>query len=252
VAGGAAVFYAILRARGAVALPERKDVPRLVACALLGIVLNQYLFLNGLARTTAINASVLGCTIPVFTLLVATLTRIERPTARRFGGIALALAGTLVLVGVDRFDVSEARFLGNVLVVANSLSYGTFLVIVRPLSARYPAMALISWLFAASVPFTALLGAPAWASFAPAITVKDVLLLSYLVAVPTVGAYALNQLAIQRAESSLVAAYVYLQPLIAAVGARFLLGETPSPRTGAAALLIFAGLWTSARREAAP
>jgi drug/metabolite transporter (DMT)-like permease len=249
VAGGAVVFYLMLRARAAVLLPERKDVPRLVVCALLGIVLNQFLFLNGLARTTATNASVLGCTIPVFTLLVAALAGVERPTGRRLGGIAVALCGTLVLVGVDRFDASETRFTGNLLVVANSLSYGSFLVCVRPLSARYPAMTLVTWLFAASVPFAALTGIPTWIDFAADVTLRDGFLLAYLVAVPTVGAYALNQMALQRAESSVVATYVYLQPLIAAVGARYLLDETPSSRTVLAALLIFAGLWLSARGQ---
>lgn len=251
VGGGALVFYLMLRARAAVTLPERRDVPRLVACALLGIVLNQFLFLNGLARSTATNASVLGCTIPVFTLLVATLTGAERPSARRLGGIAVALAGTLYLVGVDRFDLSEQMFVGNLLVVANSLSYGTFLVVVRPLSARYPAMTLVTWLFAASVPFAALVGVPAWVDFAPAVTARDGLLLAYLVAVPTVGAYGLNQMAIRRAESSLVASYIYLQAPIAAAGARLLLDEIPSQRTVLAAVFIFLGLWLSARGRAA-
>jgi drug/metabolite transporter (DMT)-like permease len=252
VAGGALVFYAILRFRGSVTLPERKDVPRLVACALLGIVLNQFLFLNGLARSTATNASVLGCTIPVFTLLVAALAGVERPTAKRLGGIAVALLGTLVLVGVDRFDLSEKRVLGNFLVVCNSLSYGSFLVAIRPLSTRYPAMTLVTWLFLISVPFAAITGVPTWIAFAPEVTVTDGLLLAFLVAVPTVGAYSLNQLAIGRAESSVVAAYVYLQPVIASVGARFLLGETPTSRTLIAAALIFLGLWLSARGRPAP
>jgi drug/metabolite transporter (DMT)-like permease len=251
IAGGAVVFCGLLRARGYFPLPERRDVPRLVACALLGIVVNQFLFLNGLARSSATNASVLGCTIPVFTLLVATLTRVERPTRPRLAGIAVALVGALVLVGVDRFDASEGKVLGNVLVVLNSLCYGTFLVVVRPLSARYPAMTLIAWLFALSVPFAAVLGTSAWVELAPHVTARDAGLLAFLVAIPTVGAYSLNQLSIQRAESSLVASYVYLQPFFATIGASLLLDESPSPRTYLAAAFIFAGLWLSASRTTA-
>jgi drug/metabolite transporter (DMT)-like permease len=112
-------------------------------------------------------------------------------------------------------------------------------------------MTLVTWLFAASVPFAALTGIPTWIDFAADVTLRDGFLLAYLVAVPTVGAYALNQMALQRAESSVVATYVYLQPLIAAVGARYLLDETPSSRTVLAALLIFAGLWLSARGQPA-
>jgi drug/metabolite transporter (DMT)-like permease len=246
VAGGAIVFCALLRARGSFPLPERKHVPRLVGCALLGIVVNQFLFLSGLSRSTATNASVLGCTIPVFTLLVATVTRVERPTLPRLAGIVVALAGALILVGVDRFDVSESRVLGNLLVVMNSFCYGSFLIVVRPLSARYPAMTLVAWLFLVSLPFAVLIGAPAWVELAPRITSREVGLLAFLVAVPTVGAYSLNQLSIQRAESSLVASYVYLQPVFATIGAGLLLDELPSLRTYVAAAFIFAGLWLSA------
>jgi hypothetical protein len=39
-------------------------------CSMLGVVLNQFLFVKGLSLTTVINASLLGTTIPAFTLIV--------------------------------------------------------------------------------------------------------------------------------------------------------------------------------------
>jgi drug/metabolite transporter (DMT)-like permease len=65
--------------------------------------------------------------------------------------------------------------------------------------------------------------------------------------VPTVGAYLLTQIALRRAEPSLVATYIYLQPILAALGAMAILGERPGARTATAAALIFGGVFLSGR-----
>lgn len=240
VAGAAIVFLLLARGRGGFA---RRDLPRIVACSLLGVVLNQILFLNGLARTTAVNASVLGSMIPVFTAAVAMLTRREPPRAGRLFGIAVAMTGTLILVRGEGFSFSDDHTVGNLLIVANSLSYACFLVLARTLAGRIAPTTFVALLFASALPFVAPLGVVAWTSFTP--TGTDLALLAFIVAVPTVGAYGLNQLALQRAEASLVAAYVYLQPLLATVGAMVLLGERPGIRVLIAGVLILLGLTVS-------
>jgi drug/metabolite transporter (DMT)-like permease len=246
VAGGAITFLVLARARGALGVAAR-DLPRIVVCAVLGLVLNQILFLNGLARTTAVNASVLGSTIPVFTAAIAMLTRREPVRTLRLCGIAVAFTGALILVGADRFSLTEGTTLGNLLILANSLCYGTFLVVVRTLAARIRPLPLVALLFGCAVPFVIPPGIAAWASFAP--TGRDLALLGFILAVPTVGAYGLNQVALARAEASLVAAYIYLQPLLATAGAMLLLGERPAPRVFAAGALILGGLALSTARR---
>lgn len=247
VAGGALVFWALARLGGPLGW-RGEDLRRLVVCALLGVVVNQLLFVNGLARTTAVNASVLTTTIPPFTAAFAVAAGVERWQTSRFAGIVLALVGALVLVGLERVSGARAHALGNAMVLVNCISYAGFLVLVRPLAARYRPMALVAMLFGCAVVLVAPLGLVSWAEFLPRATARDAGLLAFIVAVPTVAAYALNQLAIGRAESSLVAVYVYLQPVFASLGALPLLGERPGPRTALAATLIFAGVWLSARR----
>ena len=84
-------------------------------------------------------------------------------------------------------------------------------------------------------------------SGAPALAAKDFAFLGFLIAVPTVGAYALIQIALKRAESSLVAAYIYLQPVFAAIGAVLLLDETIDGRLAACGVIVLAGVWLAAR-----
>src|SRR5262249_35450985 len=164
VGGGAVAFRVAARLTGPLRVAAR-DLPLVVLCAVLGLVLNQMLFLNGLARTTAVNASVLGSTIPVFTAAIAMLARREPVRPVRILGIAVAFLGALVLVRADRFSFEDRATVGNLLILANSLCYGTFLVVVRPLAGRIAPLALVALLFASALPFVLPFGVAAWADF---------------------------------------------------------------------------------------
>ena len=63
---------------------------------MLGVVSNQLLFMNGLARTSAAHAALLTTTIPAITLLIS--IGIERATAKRIFGILVAGAGAALLI----------------------------------------------------------------------------------------------------------------------------------------------------------
>ncbi len=245
MAGGAVVFTLLAWRRGTLRI-ERRDIGFLVACAFLGVAANQELFIQGLARSTATNATVLGSTIPVFTALVAIALRREPPRLRRLLGIAVACGGAATLVGADRLSTSPEHLLGSAMILANSLCYGSYLVIVRPLADRYDPLALLALMFIAGGPMVAPMGIAAWAD-APPLAAGDYAYLAFLVAVPTVGAYALVQTALRRAEATLVAAYIYLQPVFATLGAILLLGETPGLRLYLCGAVVLAGVWLAAR-----
>jgi drug/metabolite transporter (DMT)-like permease len=226
---------------------DRADIPAIVGCALLGVGANQELFVHGLSHSTATNASVLGATIPVFTALVAIVLGREPVRARRLAGIGVAFAGATILVGADRMSMSHDHLVGSLMVLANSLCYGTYLVVVRPLAEKYDPLGLLAWLFIASVPMVAPLGIIELAH-TPALHAADIEFFLFLIAVPTVAAYGLVQIALRRTESSLVAAYIYLQPVMATVGAMFLLDEQPTARTAACGAIVLFGVWLAAKR----
>jgi drug/metabolite transporter (DMT)-like permease len=68
----------------------------------------------------------------------------------------------------------------------------------------------------------------------------------WLILFGTIGAYALNYYALKRVHSTLVALFIYLQPLIATVLAAALLGTRPGWAFYAAAALVFAGVGLAA------
>jgi len=79
------------------------------------------------------------------------------------------------------------------------------------------------------------------------LTGGDAAFYAFLIAVPTVGAYAFVQLGIRRVEASLVAVYAYLQPVLAATAAVLILDEPLGPRLVVCGGFVLAGVWLAAR-----
>jgi drug/metabolite transporter (DMT)-like permease len=233
---------------------EPRDRKAVFLYALLGVSFNQMLFILGLSMTTAINTSLLTATIPVFTLAVAVLLGRERMAPAAAAGVLLATAGVLVLLDVTRFDFASRHLRGNLLILANSLSYSLYLVLSRPILSRYGARTIVSRIFVYGAGPILLAALPSLARFSPApVPALAWACLAGIVAFSTVLPYLWNSWALARTTASRVAFYVFLQPLIAAVLAVTLLGESPSARTLAAAGLIFSGMAvTMWRRRLAP
>lgn len=215
----------------------------LAGLSLFGVVLNQLLFLTGLSMTTAVDAVVLITTIPAFTLAVGVAWGRERWSTRKGLGMGVAFAGVVVLVGASALEFGSATFLGNLLVVLNSLSYAVFLVASRPVLARIPPLTLTAGTFAiASLAFLPV-GALGLAWGMPGqLDGVGAAAIAYIVVGPTVLTYFLVSHVLVRVPASTVATFVYLQPLAGGLLAVLFLAEPLTARTLGAAALIFLGV----------
>ena len=250
VAGAAMALLIIQRAAGRVRITRKSDLARFGLYSLLGVVLNQLLFVKGLMMTTVVSATLLSTTIPIFALLVSIALGTDRISLAKVVGIFLAGAGVVYLIDPARADFSAGATIGNLLIIANSMCYGAYIAVSKDMFKKYGALTVITWMFVfgniITIPFgfystsstdLSTAGASVWFAVV------------YIILVPTVGAYYLNAWALARVAPSTVAVYIYLQPLIAAALAPVILNEPWNPRTWLAMLLIFAGLFVVTRRE---
>jgi drug/metabolite transporter (DMT)-like permease len=243
---GAAVLLAFF-ARGQ-ELP-RADRRRLILFAILGVVINQTLFLGGLAFTTVQVAAILVTSTPVFTLAGAILLGQERATASRLGGIALACAGALLVVGGEGWHGTTRSLIGTVMILVNCVSYAAYLVLSKPYMSGASARAVVARMFSVGtllmLPIAAFsLGTEEWRTISPAAgTALGVVILG-----PTVAAYLLQAWALRHADSSLVAAQTYIQPLLASLLGWLVFGERIRAIVAVAAAMIFAGVWLAGRK----
>jgi drug/metabolite transporter (DMT)-like permease len=244
VLGATAVLFLVNAATGGRWVRDRRDLLRLAVLGMLGIAANQTLFLYGLRYTTAINATILVSTVPVFTVLGSVLTGREPPSAFKFAGIALAGLGTIYLIGPDRISLAPDVALGNALIVLGMVCYAAYFLYSGSVVGRYGPITVSFYvmLFASFgvLPF----GLMAMRSMQLSTISGTVWLwVGYIVVFPTIVTYLLNIWALQRVSSNLVAVYIYLQPLFAAAVAPLVLrGERLTVRAAAAGLAIFVGL----------
>jgi drug/metabolite transporter (DMT)-like permease len=252
VAGGALALGALaLVAYGREAIPAGRDLPLFAICALLGVSLNQGLFLEGLARSTPMNAGLIMTLIPVFTFAIAAAVKQEHFSWLRALGVLTALAGAALLLLAGREGPVRGHGFGNFLMVLNGLSYATYLVVAKQLVGRYRSLVVIAWVYILALPYLPYFmtgekltpdpgNTSAWWSMV------------YVLVFPTVLAYLLNMFALARVRATTTAVYIYLQPLVAGVAAWLAFGERLTTDIGIAAVCLFVGIWLVARSKRDP
>ncbi len=248
---GALLFVILQRILVGERVRSGRDYVELAVYSLFGVIANQLLYITALTLTTATAAQTFVAAGPALTLLIAILMRRETATPLKWVGIGLAALGALYLVGVG---LSTGAALGNLLALANVTCFSVYLVISRGLLQRYHPLTVITWTFVFGVPGMLPWGAGPVLAEAAHASALTWLALGWIVVGPTVLAYYLNVYALHQVESSVVSVFVYLQPILTAVLATWLLHERPSARLIPAGLLIFAGVsvtvWAGRRARA--
>lgn len=238
VGGAALVFFVIHRVTTNEKIRERRDYFLLALYSVLGVSLNQLLYLAGLERTTATTAQMFIVAGPAITLAVGMMRGVERGTPLKWTGIVLAASGALTLVAA----VPGGNRLGNLFILTNVVIYSTYLVLTRGIVQRYHPLTVITWIFAFGSLALIPIGAAPLIRELPELSTQGWLAVVWIIALPTVAAYYLNVWALLHVESSIVSSFVYLQPVLTALMAVLILGERPSPRIIPSAILIAAGV----------
>lgn len=247
VLGSAIVLNVLWRERDRAPLTA-EDSRRLIGFALLGVVINQFLFLSGLALTSAHVAAILITLIPVFALGAAIALGREVGTPFKFAGLALSASGALLVLGGEGIAGAGKSLLGDLLIVGNSLSYALYLVLSKPAMARMSARRVISRMFAVAA--VLMLPIAAWSLLHErwqAIPGRSWIALLLVILGPTVAGYVINAWALIHAESSVVATYSYLQPVITVLLAAAFLHERIRPAALVAGVMIVSGVYLTSR-----
>jgi drug/metabolite transporter (DMT)-like permease len=233
---------------------DRRDLFKLALCGALGFALNQSLFYEGLNFTTPFDASVIHVLNPILVLVFAFLIISEKITATKMAGIGLGAAGALLLILFGRKAGSgEHSALGNFLVFLNMVFYALYLVLLKPLTAKYHTSTILKWVslfgFLFILPFSI---KPALSIHFDTFTPYAWIALVFIIIFCTFLAYLLINFALKRVSPSVVSYYNYLQPVIAALSSVSIGEERITWLKVVAAVLIFSGVYVVTRREKQP
>lgn len=250
VGGAALAFYFLQRFRGDLRLDKKIHYLYFVIFSCFGVLFNQLLFFKGLSLTTATNTSLLAVMIPVFTFLISALIGNDKITGRKTLGIVIAACGVIYLINPSNASFSSATTQGDILIILNCLSYAIYVAISKKMISHYGALKSIAWFFL----FASIINVPIGLYSLSAVNLGEVSFAAWLavlaiVLFPTILAYYWNAWALARVEPSIVAVYIYLQPLIGTFAAIFILGEVWQPRIFLAMALIFTGVYLVTRKR---
>jgi drug/metabolite transporter (DMT)-like permease len=250
VGGGALAFYFVQRFRGNLRLEKKIHYLYFAIFAVFGIIFNQLLFFTGLSMTTATNTSLLAVLIPVFAIIVSTIVGNDILSWKKILGIVIAACGVIYLIDPRKASFSSTTTQGDILIILNSCSYAIYLAISKKLISQYGALKSISWLFI----FGSIINVPIGFISLQSVDFQKVSTTSWLalggvILFSTILAYYWNAWALARVEPSIVAVYVYLQPLIGTFLAITILGEPWNPRIIVAMALIFTGVFLVTRKR---
>ena len=132
---------------------KKKDRIRLVLCALFGMSINMIASLKGLSLTTPINSAIISTTSPIIIFIISIILIKEKITKQKYIGVIIGFLGTLFLILFNNKIIVNAPNikLGNIFIFANSISYGLYYVLVKPLTEKYSMITLMKWLFLISI-----------------------------------------------------------------------------------------------------
>jgi drug/metabolite transporter (DMT)-like permease len=231
--------------------PTRRDVPMLVVLGLVGIALNQFLFIVGLSRTSVAHASIFANMTPVLVLLLARARGLERITPRKVTGLVVALAGVVILQAFDRNpQAGGATLLGDALTLGGAFVFAGFTVLSKPLAKWYSGITVNTWAYT----MAAVLVAPAcwWhpAGFAYARVPAAAWACVFFVALlPSVICNLIYYYALGRMEASRLSAFLYVQPPVATLMGIAVLGEPVTVWLAISGAVILLGVYLAERGQ---
>lgn len=248
---GAALLFWLISFFGPQEKIATTDWPRILGCTVFGMVINMLMFFKGLSLSTPINSSVIVTLSPVMVLILAAILINERITILKIAGIITGLAGalTLVLFSTPQTENAPNIPLGNLLFMVNAISYGLYLILVKPLTAKYHPFTLMKWLFL----FGFIINLPiAWPQFSrvewTSLPFEAIWRMVFVVLGTTFLTYLFNIYALKQLSASTISAFVYLQPLIAIIYAISTGADSLNTVKILAAFLVFAGVYMVTRK----
>ena len=205
---------------------DRADFPKMLLCALFGMVINMLCFFKGIELSTPINSAVLITITPILVFVFSAILIKERLLLPRVVGVIMGFVGALVLIVFGNEIRQDAPNipLGNALFVINATCFALYLVLVKSLSAKYTTVHLLKWLFLFGFIMALPISYPEFSQVSWAtLPFEAVWRFAFVVIGTTFMTYLLNVYALKQLKASTIGVFTYLQPLIG-IGYAILVG----------------------------
>jgi drug/metabolite transporter (DMT)-like permease len=230
---------------------SRRDLLYLFGCSFLGVVINQILFLAGLALTSPINSSIIMAINPVAAFVFAAIILKEKISLVRGTGLAVGLSGILLLILHEgKPDLSSSTFVGNMFTLINTLSWALFTVLIKKMLDKYRPVTVMKWVFTFGMLTNIPAGYHEWSTMDwSSIPIQAWAGIGFIVVFATYFGYLLITFGLRRLSPTIVSGYTYTQPIVAAIVASMIGLDSINLLKVISAFLIFAGVFLVSRQQ---
>jgi drug/metabolite transporter (DMT)-like permease len=238
---GAAVLFAILRARGGPLLPEKQDRGRVLV---LGALMAAHMLIQTLSMrfTTTMRAGWIVAFIPAVIAVGARLFLKQRMRAIGWFGIAVATSGVFVLTATRPDQLADVG-LGDQLMLLSTLTWASYSLVSTSAVQRNGGLRIAFAALALSVVPTAAIATTLGQTWQSEPTVRAALALLFLGVCASAVAMWLFSSALAVLGPERTASFQYLQPFVTLAASFAFLAEPFTPAQFLGGPLVLAGVW---------
>lgn len=228
--------------------PAKNDWPKVFWLGLLFFGAFPVLFNSSLMFTTASRGALALSTLPVLTMVVAAILRVEPLTGRKTLGVFIAMAGVVTALLAGLATSPPGAWRGDLLMVAAALCMAFYSIWSRPVIRRSGPIRFTTMAMAVGAVFLIAVAA-ARGGFAAvaALGMPQWLAIGYLGLFGSALTFFLWAFALGRTTPTKVAISVTVNPVTASLVGAVLLGEPIRWNTIVGMLMVLLGIWIATR-----
>lgn len=221
----ASVLLAIFTLITRIKLPKLKDIPVIFLLGFLGIAAFHTAQNYGQVTVTAGSAAMIISSVPIFTAMLATIFLGEKLKPWGWLSIFISFLGVYLITLGEREGVKFNP--GVFILLLAAIAAAIYFVLQKPYLIRYSALQLVTYMIWAGT-LLLLVFTPGLIEEVTNAPTEATIATIYLGIFPSAVAYVTWSYALSRAPASIVASFLYLQPVFAVIIAWIWLNEIPA------------------------
>jgi drug/metabolite transporter (DMT)-like permease len=218
--------------------------------AFSGITINQILFIEGVAHTNVPHAALIVAVEPVMVLVLSVMMRLEALTALKFAGMAISFTGVVLLTYGKPVQGGHAYWLGDLILMGQVVVFAYYTILMKEVAPQHDVVTLNTVIFGLGALMMIPFGSVAlWHQQWTQIQLRSVLGLGFMVFFSSVIGYLLFAYALKGLTASRVAAFNYVEPVVATGLGIWLLHDRVSLWATFGGALILLGVYFTERER---
>ncbi|MDN5928967.1 MAG: DMT family transporter [Hyphomicrobiales bacterium] len=241
--GGFLVLVPIVLARGE-HWPKREDWLPVAGLGFLFFGIFPLLFNAALIYTTAARGALALSSLPMLTIVIGAVLRVERPTIQKTIGVSVAMFGVAVALGAGYAAAPVGAWRGDLLMMAAACCMALYSVLSRPLIARNGPLPFAAFGMGVGALFLGVLSINgSTGSALRALNAIQWVSAGYLAVVCGALIFFLWAFALRYTTATVVTVSVAVNPITAAIFGVILLGERAGPSLVLGLIAVLLGIY---------